>query len=483
MMTNELSRMSISSLAKQIQMGQITSVQIVESCLDRAAQWNTELNAFVFIDEDHALEQARQLDFDRQHGQWLGPLHGIPVAVKDNYLVNGMPATACSNTRDAVVGTRDAATVARLKAAGAVILGKTNMHEWAYGATNEISSNGAVRNPWDVRRISGGSSGGSAAALAAGIVPAAMGSDTGGSVRIPSSACGVCGLKPTFGRVSVEGVLPLSWSLDVAGPMARSAEDLALLFDAIKKPLTTTPEIKHDELKSVIAADSLNGLKVATLQGPRLEYSEQVAEVFDGALSVFVESEAETKQVKLDTMVDGFAAWDTILHVEAAAYHSQTVEERADLFSDNVLSHLEAGRYIPGVSYVKAHQYRKLFVQQIERIFNDNHIIAIPTLPVTAPLIGSKQEQFSNVSVTPQDAMTYLAWLANFTYLPALSIPCGMSVDGLPVGMSLIGPAGSDSLLLKVGQIIQRQTNWHLQQPPMFDSQERSAGAVSEINS
>ena len=465
MSVSDLSTLSISLLSNMIHSGDISSRQLVESCLEMAELRDEKLNSFSFLNPELAIDQAIEMDKLREKGKILSPLHGIPIAVKDNYLVNGMPTTACSKTRKKSVGTRDSVAVSNLKLSGALILGKTNMHEWAYGATNEISMAGRVKNPWNLSKISGGSSGGSAAALAAGLVPAAMGSDTGGSIRIPSSACGVCGLKPTFGQIDAGGVLPLSYSMDVAGPMARSVEDLSLLFDVleldktIQLEKTVTPESKFHGV--------LQGLKIAKIEGERLECSEQVGQSINKALSVFSDHGAKVNSIKLDNMVDGFAAWDTILHVEATTYHSSTLENEADLFSDSVRNHLEAGRYIPATSYLKAQQYRKLFNSLIARIFIKNHIIVMPTLPITAPLAGSDEVSFSEVKVSPQDSMTYLAWFANFTFLPALSIPCGKDDEGMPVGISLIGPAGSDKTLLKLGIEIQRLTKWHKERPAL----------------
>ncbi len=474
MTTETLSAYSIHELGRLIHAGEVSSRQLVESCLAATDKFDPQLNAFAFVDADNAINQAIELDAMRDHGKWLGPLHGVPVAVKDNYLVNGMPTTACSQTRDKKQGTRDSAVVAKLKASGAVIFGKTNMHEWAYGATNKISREGRVKNPWDTRRISGGSSGGSAVALAAGLVPAALGSDTGGSIRIPASACGVCGLKPTFGRISTDGVLPLSWSMDVAGPMARSVNDLAVMYDAIKQDTCNSSHSNRGlmsgrDLWTGLGHD-LSGLKVAVLKGERLEHSNEVGKTFDAALQVLQSNGVKVSSVRVDTMVDGFSAWDTILHVEATTYHSAALEENAELFSENVRNHLEAGKYIPATNYVKAHQYRQFFNGLIAEVFVNNHIIVLPTLPITAPLADNEQVQFSNVSVSSQDAMTYLAWLANFTYLPALSIPCGNASDGMPVGMSLIGPAGSDKHLLRLGSAIQSMTDWHKEKPRLNDS-------------
>ncbi len=466
----------IESLSDQITAladGSISAMSLAERSIERAKQ-NPDLNAFVALEETIILSQAEAATRRQEDDCALSPIDGVPIAIKDNYLTLDYPTTACSDAAPLEPNGIDATIVANLRAAGAVVFAKTNMHEWAYGATNKISREGRVKNPWDTLRISGGSSGGSAVALAAGLVPAALGSDTGGSIRIPASACGVCGLKPTFGRISTDGVLPLSWSMDVAGPMARSVNDLAVMYDAIKQDTCNSSHSNRGlmsgrDLWTGLGHD-LSGLKVAVLKGERLEHSNEVGKTFDAALQVLQSNGVKVSSVRVDTMVDGFSAWDTILHVEATTYHSAALEENAELFSENVRNHLEAGKYIPATNYVKAHQYRQFFNGLIAEVFVNNHIIVLPTLPITAPLADNEQVQFSNVSVSSQDAMTYLAWLANFTYLPALSIPCGNASDGMPVGMSLIGPAGSDKHLLRLGSAIQSMTDWHKEKPRLNDS-------------
>ena len=225
-----LTDLTITEIAPLIRHRKVSSTELVTACLDRIEAHNDKVNAVVAFDRQKALHAATKADYALERGGWLSPLHGVPLAIKDNYWTVDYPTTACSRVHDDPNQGQDATAVARLRAAGAVIIGKTNMHEWAHGATNEFSAFGPTKNPWNREHITGGSSGGSGAALAARLVPGALGSDTGGSVRIPSGACGVCGLKPSYGRVSRYGILPLSWTLDVSGPMARSARDLALLF-------------------------------------------------------------------------------------------------------------------------------------------------------------------------------------------------------------------------------------------------------------
>ena len=465
MNTAEISDCSIHKLSKLITSGEVSSTEIVEACMKKTTLLNPKLNAFVHFDEDEIYKQATELDELTKKGTSLGPLHGIPFAIKDNYFVNGMPTTACSNTRSKENSTKDSIVVTQLKSSGAMIFGKTNMHEWAYGATSEISSEGAVKNPWNPKHITAGSSGGSAAALAAQLVPAAMGSDTGGSIRMPASACGICGLKPTFGRVSTDGVLPLSWSMDVAGPMARTAKDLSIIFKIIKNNNQTN--ILNNQLKDSSTDSLLGKLAIAVPEGNRLEFSDEVGTVFNQALDVFHANGSNINRITIDNMLAGFSAWNIILHAEATTYHSQTMKENNASYSEDIRNHLEAGNYIPAVSYLKAQQYRRIFNDYINGIFKYNHIIAIPTLPITAPLMGKKDVSFAGVKVSTQDAMTYLAWFANFTGLPAISIPCGISTDGMPIGISLIASAGNDEMLLDIGCAIQSITAWHLKRPKL----------------
>ena len=454
--------MEIRELAGLVRRREISAVELSEACLDRIDACQGDTNAFVTWDRSTALEQARRCDGGAAAGRFVGPLHGIPIAVKDNYLTADFPTTAGSKVCPGTIGV-DAKAVARLKRAGAIIVGKTNMHEWAYGATNEVSAFGPTRNPWNSAAITGGSSGGSGAALAARMVPAALGSDTGGSVRIPAAACGVSGIKPTYGMTSRQGVLPLSWSLDVAGPMARSAADLDLLLRAMSegdwRQGSELPDT-HDELATL-----LRGRRFAVPRGPGFERSEEVSAVFDRAVGAFTEQGAVVEEIEIDEMETGFAIWKVILHCEAAAYHAQSLEDRYDDYSDNVRSQLEAGRCMTAVDYLRAQQFRERFNSNVTAALAPYDALLLPTLPVTAPRIGQEFVRIADRSVSCQDAMTYVAWVANMTGLPAVSVPCGFDRARLPVGLMMIGSASADHELLKIASAYQAVTDWHLCRP------------------
>ncbi|MDA3833851.1 MAG: amidase [Spirochaetales bacterium] len=467
-----LTDLSVFELTGKIRDRLVSSKSLVSECLAQINAFQNDINAFVCWNAEFALQQAQAADIISDQGLSNGPLHGIPIAVKDNYWTSDFSTTGCSKVHQCIPSGIDATAVARLRQAGAIIIGKTNMHEWAYGATNEISAIGPTRNPWNLDHITGGSSGGSGAALATRMVPAALGSDTGGSIRIPSAGCGVCGIKPTYGRVSRYGILPLSWSLDVAGPMARSAKDLSILLSVIAGP-------DHKDLssgtipgKSIMndAPLDLNELRLAVPNGDLFECSEDVSRVFNIARTCFAVNGADIQEIYLDGMNAGFSAWKVILHSEAAAYHAHFMETAIESYSDGVRIQLEAGKHLRAVDYLKSQQVRSVLNRKLDTLLQQYDALLLPTLPVTAPKIGQNFVSFAGKEVTSQDAMTYIAWLANFSGLPAVSIPCGFGDDGLPVGMMLIGKPDSDYYLLKIADEFQKITDWHLQSPHIINN-------------
>ncbi len=460
----------IVELSRLIQKREISARELAESCIARSERSQTTTNAFVALDAARILEQADAHDHDLAQGRSNGPLHGIPIAIKDNYLTMDYPTTACSKVDMKRPAGIDATVVARLRQAGAIVFGKTNMHEWAYGATNEISAFGATRNPWNPRHITGGSSGGSAAVLATGVVPASLGSDTGGSVRIPAAACGVCGIKPTYGRLCGRGVLPLSWSLDVPGPMARSAEDLAILL----KVMSENNSLRLTAANSLDLGGrrtKLSELKIAVLKGAGLIWSESVARSVGEVARLFENEGAAVEERNIDGVESGFTAWKVILHSEAATYHAHFLENQADDYSENVRVQLEAGRCLSAVTYLNAQQYRTRFNELFEINFSDVDCLILPTLPVTAPRLGQTVVRIEDFEISSQDAMTSLAWIANFTGAPSVSIPCGLDDNGLPIGVMIMGVAGSDYRLLEIASAIQFRTDWHKSAPDEADIQ------------
>jgi len=428
--------------------GRHSPLSLAEKALKRANAL-TDLNAFVALDENIVMSQAKAANLRRKNGNTLSPVDGIPIAVKDNYLTREYPTTACSDAAPMEPSGLDATVVANLRRGGAVIFGKTNMHEWAYGATNTTSNIGPTRNPHNQDHITGGSSGGSGAAVAAGIVSAALGSDTGGSVRIPSSACGIYGFKPSYGRASRHGVLPLSWSLDAPGPMATELEDIVQLLPyflgADAKDHTTA---RAQPFKAV--PDTKPKLLI-NLSGPGLERSSEVNFVINDTLK---RSGVRVTQSSLENVDQYFAAWEAILHCEASAYHSSLMAKNIDGFSEVTRAHLEAGMQLTGVELLKAQRIRARLVQHLTVDLRGWDALVLPTLPVPAPAHNEHWQVFGTRKVTTQDSMTWFCWIGNLAGLPCITIPVGTSNKGLPIGMMLMGRPGQDEALLAVASSI-----------------------------
>ncbi|MBY6059783.1 amidase, partial [Leisingera daeponensis] len=419
--------------------------------LERAAQL-ADLNAFVTIDEEIVIAQAKAATLRRHKGKPLSPIDGVPIAIKDNYLTKDYPTTACSHALPLEPEGKDATVVANLRAAGAVIFGKTNMHEWAFGATNTTSSIGATRNPHNHEHITGGSSGGSAAAVAAGIVSAALGSDTGGSVRIPSSACGVYGFKPTYGRASRHGILPLSWSLDAPGPIAASLEDIALLLPYFLG--TDTLDASTAQAKPFNTETASEKLKVFHLTGAGLERADEVDTAVRNALSG---SDVSWADVSLPDIRSYFAAWEAIMHVEATSYHEALLSRAGSGFSSVTRAHLEAGKQITAQEAMHAQKLRTRFGDLLLNSLGDWDALALPTLPVAAPRHNEDYQQFGGRDVTTQDSMTWFCWPGNLAGLPCVSLPIGVSTNGLPIGVMLMGRPGKDEILLDIARRLDKR--------------------------
>jgi len=426
--------------------GRQSPLSLAQKALERANAL-ADLNAFVALDENIVMTQAKAANLRRQRGEQLSPIDGIPIAVKDNYLTRDYPTTACSDAAPLEPKGMDATVVDNLRRAGATIFGKTNMHEWAYGATNATSNVGPTKNPHNPDHITGGSSGGSGAAVAAGIVSAALGSDTGGSVRIPASACGIYGFKPSYGRASRHGVLPLSWSLDAPGPMTTELEDIVHLLPyflgADPKDRSTA---RAEAFKSVPDAKPAH---LINLHGPGLERSSEVNFVINDTLK---RSDAKVTQSSLGDIDQYFAAWEAILHCEASAYHSKLMARNADGFSPVTRAHLEAGTQLTGVELLEAQKIRARLIQHLTKDLKGWDALVLPTLPVPAPAHGENWQELGKRRVTTQDSMTWFCWIGNLAGLPCITIPVGTSEKGLPIGMMLMGRPGQDEALIAIAR-------------------------------
>jgi aspartyl-tRNA(Asn)/glutamyl-tRNA(Gln) amidotransferase subunit A len=436
----------ISDVAPLVKSGALSSTELVRGSLHAIATQQA-VNAFTSVFEAEAVEDAQRADAEIASGRWRGPLHGIPVAVKDLIDVAGTPTTAASAV-PCTAARADAPVVKRLRDAGAILIGKTNLHEFAYGTTSEESAFGPVRNPWDLTRSAGGSSGGSAAALAAGMCFGAIGTDTGGSIRIPSAACGTVGLKPAYGELPLSGIVPLSGSFDHVGPMARSVADAALMFDAMRgtPPAVFEPIAEH-----------------VTFAVVQRYFCDRVDEDVTNALSRVRAALVTAGHRVVDTdIVDVDWTPDIYLHImlpEASWYHAPTLERYASSYSPGVRLRLEMGRYVRAEDYVRAGQLRTVLRDRVNAAFETSHadVLIVPTLPIGAPPLGAQTVTVSGKQEPVRGAMLRLTQVFNVTGHPSIALPAGLGRDGLPRGLQLVGRNDQTDRLLRVALAVEDQ--------------------------
>ncbi|HWD00342.1 MAG TPA: amidase [Candidatus Sulfopaludibacter sp.] len=449
--------MTIREVAAALRSRQISAVELTEAAIARVDRLNESLKAFITVTAESARHRARQADEELAAGRDRGPLHGIPMAVKDLFHVKGVRTTGGSRVFRSLVAEQNSAVVDRLENAGAVLLGKLNMHELAYGITSANPHFGAVRNPWQRDHSPGGSSGGSGAAVAANIVYAAMGSDTGGSIRIPAAFCGTVGLKPTYGRVSRFGSLPLGYTLDHMGPLTRSVRDAALVLNAIAGHDGRDPASSRRPVVDYVPDEgcSLRGVRIGF---PQNFYFERLdLDVESAVRGAIARAESLGAQVKPVTVPD-IAAINTVARVillsEASAVYEPYLEDRS-LFGPDVLTLLDQGRLVPAVDYINAQRLRRGMVREFEKLWDSVDCLICPTTPNTAPRIGDTTVRLGGREEDVRLATTRLVRAINALGLPALSIPCGLSGDGLPIGLQIIGPAFEEAGILRVGACLE----------------------------
>ena len=468
-MTNDPTQLDITRLAELLRSRQTSSVDLTRAYLERIDRLNPRLNAYITVTAEAALQQARAADAEIARGNYRGPLHGVPVGIKDLFDVGGAPTTFGSKILKDNQARQDSAVVARLKRAGAVILGKHNLHEFAFGITSENPHFGAVRNPWDTDRIPGGSSGGTAAAVAAGLCAAGIGSDTGASIRAPASFCGIVGLKPTYGRVSRVGGLPLAWSLDHAGPMTRSVADCALMLQAIAGPDPTDPgsaDVPVPDFSEHLQA-GVRGLRVGVPNDYFFDVVEpDVDRSVREAIRVLESLGARVDEVRLPHALHAQVAGNVIMSTEAAAWHGSWLRERADDYGADVLARIRGGQLIRAVDYLASQQMRTLIQDDFRQAFQDADVVVAPTVPLVAPPIGRTLEPGGPLNLAPRSIANRATVPCNLTGMPAISIPCGFS-GGLPVGLQIMGPAFSEPLVLRVAAAYESATPWRSTVPPL----------------
>jgi len=460
----DLHWLSVAEAAQLIAARKLSPVEFTEASLRRIEQLEGRLNAFITVDGDAAMTAASEAADEIAKGGAQGPLHGIPIALKDIFGVAGVRMTGGSEILSENVASEDAEATARLKAAGTVVLGKLNLHEFAFGATGVNPHYGAARNPWDLERITGGSSSGSGASVAAGECAAALGTDTGGSIRIPASLCGIVGLKPTYGRVSKRGVLPLSWSLDHVGPMTRTVEDAAIVLQAIAgrdaDDASTVGEPVPDYMQML--RQGVQGLRIGI---PKEFFFEnlhpEVESAVRSAIGLLGEMGADLTEADVPLISEIPAGVTAIMLPEALAYHQKWMSERPDDYGDDVRYRLELGATFLAVHYVQAQRFREMAVAAWrEEVFPKVDLIVTPTTPITARPIeeGDLQVTFNLIRFTNP---------LNFLGVPAISIPCGFTGEGLPVGLQLVGRWWDEASVLRAAYAYEQATDWHERRAPI----------------
>jgi len=466
----DLATITIHELSELVKKKEISPVEVTKASLWRIEKYDGELKAFITVTSEEALRRAKKAEASIVRGDYIGPLHGIPIGLKDIVFTKGTRTTCGSKILADYIPQEDATVVKRLERAGAIIVGKLNLHEFAFGATSVNPHYGTPRNPWNGQCIPGGSSGGSAVAVATSLCLGALGTDTGGSIRIPSSLCGIVGLKPTFGRVSTYGVYPLSWSQDHVGPMAKTVKDAAILLGSIAGH---DPRDRASSLLPVpdylsIAKD-VNGLRVGV---PSDYYFENCdTEVRDGAmkaLDVMRGAGMTVEEVTIPHLRHAATAGLVILMAEAASQHENYLKgSQGKEYGRNVRGLLKTGTFITAAQYLKAQRIRSVVRKEFLKIFQAIDVLLTPGLPIVAPGLEQDSVTISGKTETVRSALTRLMRPYNLAGIPAIVIPCGFSKSGLPMALQIAGRPFEEATILAVAQAYEEQTSWHERRPSL----------------
>ncbi|HVB78433.1 MAG TPA: amidase [Candidatus Binataceae bacterium] len=469
-MPTELTALTMREAARLVRERAVSPVELTRACIDRIRGHDAELRAFITVLEEPALEQARRAEEAVMRKDALGPLHGVPLALKDCFAVRGVRTTGGSRLLAENIADRDCTVVERLRNAGGVFLGTLNMHEFALGSTTANPHYGIARNPWKRDRIPGGSSGGSAIAIAASMCLGSMGTDAGGSVRLPAALCGIVGLKPTYGRISRHGTLPLSLSLDHSGPMTRSVADAALMLQIVAGPDRRDATCSGHPVSNYLEAieGKIEGLKV----GLPTEYladamDDEVRDAFLKALDVLQSLGAVTQEVSLPHSRLGPPAMVAIMLSEASALHGADLQTRPEQYSDGMRTLLYAGSLIPARRYVQAGRARTMIIGDQLAALKSADVLVLPTVAIPAPPVGDTLAAVGNRRVNVDAALPRLTLPFNLSGLPAISIPCGFTSEGLPIGLQIVGRAFAEATVLNVAHAYEQSTRWHERRPPL----------------
>jgi aspartyl-tRNA(Asn)/glutamyl-tRNA(Gln) amidotransferase subunit A len=442
--------MSILELSGLIRNRKVSPVTITRACLKRIEQIDSKLNSFITVTGQQALKDARIAETEIRNGKWKGPLHGIPIALKDNIDTAGILTTAASGLYKNRIPTEDAELVIRLKKAGAIIIGKNNLHEFALGTTSHISFFGAVRNPWNTNYIPGGSSGGSGAAVAAGMCYASIGTDTGGSIRLPAACCGLTGFKPTYGLVSTRGIIPVIQSIDHAGPICRTVEDAAILMNVLA---TTSSEENNCKWDYHTSFNKIKSPRIGIMKNYKA--SNEVNEIFRNVISTFQSLGYKTSEVELPTIPAS-----VIGDAEIEAYHRPLLNQFKDLYDPVTFNDINSPKAISSMDYINdINKMEKDRNSISKKLFKNIDVLILPTTASLTPTIEKAKAQGS-FALDPFNTDKF-----NHYGLPAISIPCGFDKNGMPVGLQIVGPRWGENKVLDIAQKFQKNTRWHLKHP------------------
>ncbi|MDA1349516.1 MAG: amidase [Chloroflexi bacterium] len=470
MSTSDLCYLSISEAADLLQSGKLSPVDLINAHLDRIEATDGRLNSFITLLAEESLEAARNAERSINSGDYLGPLHGIPVGLKDLYYTKGVRTTIGSKILRDFVPDTDAAVTESFKNAGAIIIGKLQMHEFALGPTSINPHDGPAHNPWNVERVTGGSSGGSGSSVAAGQVMGALGSDTGGSVRIPAALCGIVGLKPTFGRVSRYGVYPLSWSLDTVGPMTRTVRDNALVLNTIAGHDSRDPWSVDTPVEDYTLGieNGVEGLRI----GIPNEYffdliDAEVSRTFDQASHVLEGLGARVERVFIPILERSLAISGSIMMPEAAAVHIDHLRNRADDMGKDVRDRLETGALTPATDYIVAQQARRLFNRDLADVMTNFDLLLTPTVALGAPRIDQPSVTIEGSTLPTVAVLARLTRPFNICGFPTVTVPSGFTKDGMPIGLQIAGRVFDEATVLRAAYAYEQATDWHTRRPPL----------------
>ena len=465
----DLANLTIATAARALQAKDISSLELTDAYLKRIEQLNPRINAYLTVTAERAREDALRASNELVNGKARGPLHGIPIAHKDLYETAGIRTTGGARIHANHIPVADCTVVRKLREAGTVLLGKLNTHEYAYGVTTNNPHFGPTRNPWDLNRIPAGSSGGSGAAIAAGLATATTGTDTGGSIRMPASVCGVVGLKPTYGRVSKAGVLPLSYRFDHAGPITRTVEDAALMLNVMAGYDPADPTTVRMPVSDVTAdlRTGVRGLRIGVPRGYFFDHLEDgIGDAIEAALAEFRRLGADVRDVELPGIELGLGGVFGFLLAEAQEIHAQAMRTRMQDFGLDLQSQLGAVAP-PTAALMVGLRACDALTARMRNLLETVDVLITPTTPIAAALIGQDSVHYGGLEESIVSAMIRCTAPFNATHLPALSLPCGFTRNGLPIGLQIAGRPFDEAMVVRVGHAYEQATDWHLRKPSL----------------